>query len=104
MNSPTMQVAFAGSSNFIWFDFNKTVLNGARISKRYIEDIQGDLVVKYLEEERNVPEERAADLVEQWGSRLRLVVKCATVKKSLQELDEIYEDSLGHLKIFYKFV
>lgn len=104
VNLPTMQVAFAGSSNFLLFEFNRTVLGGERLNMKYVEDIQGDLVVKYLVEECNVPKERAADLVEQCGLRLRLILKCAFEERYLRQLDVINKVSLEHLKIFYKFV
>ena len=104
VNLPKMKVAFAGSSNFLWFDLNKTVLSGHRLNMKYVDDIQEATVISYLSKEFNMSLEKATFLVEACGSRLRLVLKCAACKDPNRQLDDIYEESLGHITIFYNIV
>jgi hypothetical protein len=101
VNSATMKIAFAGSSNFLWFDLNKTVLIGTRSNMQHIEDMQADVIIKYLVEEHNIPIDIAANIIEKCGTRLRLVLKCATAEDWKRQLDELYSDALENLNVFY---
>ena len=71
---------------------------------KYVNDIQEAAVISYLSKEFNISLEKATFLVEACGSRLQLVLKCAANKDPYRQLDDIYEESLGPVKIFYNIV